>query len=212
MNSKTVGAILSAAVMLLTTLLFVLFGQAYFTKAVYWIAFVSVVCMEFAGGMLLLYAGKHPHRVAAAMGILLGAVLIGVLSVVYVMLVSQGIAFFVVFVAVVFAVAAIQALILWKHNGKDSKREGAREFFDSCRNVVAVLRSLPEGKTHSEALRLLEDDLRYADDTRFTEQDGQIKELLTQLSNGMQEPGYDPTAIIADLRSMLRQRQQMLHP
>lgn len=212
MSNKTVGAIVGAAMMVLTTLLFVLLGHGYYATAVYWIAFVAVLGMEFGGGMLLLFAKRHPHRVMAAVGVWMGSALMGGLSVVYIPLFSDGTAFFATFTVMVAAAAGLQALILWRHSGKSTRQEDAGAFFESCRNVVALLRSLPENKAHGEALRLLEDDLRYADDTRRTEQDGQIKELLTQLSNGLETPGYDPAEVISKLRSLLRQRQQMLHP
>jgi len=216
MKNKSIVTVIGAMVMVLTTLLYVLLGSAYFASPVYWIAFTAVLVMEFAGGMLLLFALGHPRRVAAAVGVLVGAAVTLAVSMVYIVLFPSGTAFFAAFVVLILAVAGGQALILWKHDAVNSARqaeqEDARAFFESCRNVVSVLRTLPEAEAYNDGLRALEDDLRYADDSRRTEQDGQIKEMLTTLSNGLQDPGYDPTAILGELRALLRQRQRLLHP
>ena len=215
MSNKTIGTILGAMVMVITTLLFVLLGSSLFDSTVYWIAFVAVLIMEFAGGMMLLFSHKHPRRVAAAVGVLLGAVLTLGVSLVFMLLFSEATAFFAAFVALAMAAAGMQALVLWKHDVVASagqiERKETRAFFESCRNVVAVLRTLPESKAYADALRRLEDDLRYVDDTRSTERDGEIKDMLNTLSNGLQDPGYDPTAILSDLKDLIRQRQHLLH-
>lgn len=214
--NKITGVIVGAVAMVLTTLLFVLMGGACFGMAVYWIGFCSVLLMEFAGIMLLLFAEGQVRRVAAAVGFLLCAVVSAVLTALLLILFPDGVAGVLVFELIVAAIASVQAVILWRHSETDQDRnvdrETTRAFFESCRKVVAVLMESPEGRPHMDGLRKLDDDLRFADDTKSTELDGSIKEMLTNLSGGLQDAGYDPTMILSELRDLLRQRQKMLHP
>lgn len=213
---KKASAIIAGAVaLLMTTLLYLLLGNSFFWMPMFWISFAAVMVLEFAAALLVALAKGDPRRVAAAVGALMGALAVVLATVVFINLLPDLFGLYCAVLVLILGSVVIEGVFLVGHSfvmeQRQAQLDSSRAYFESCRNVVTALIHSSQGQPHSEALRALEEDLRYADDTKLTDLDGGIREMLTDLSNGLQTPGYDPAMVLSELRDLICQRQKILH-
>ena len=212
---KSSAIIVGAVVMLVTTLLYLLLGSEFYALPVYWISYAVVLVLALVSALLFSVSGGEPKRVAAAIAAMFAAVVTLLVSAVFVALVPDSLGVYGAVLVLILGTVAVAIVVLIGHGAvieqKQADLNSSRVYFESCRNVVSALIHSPQGRPHLSELSSLEEDLRYLDDTKFTELDGGIKDMLNTLSSGLQTPGYDPTAVLADLKDLIRQRQRILN-
>ena len=212
---KSSAIIIGAVAMLLTTVLYLLLGDGLYELHIFWIRFATVLVLELISTLLFSMSEGEPRRVAAAVGVMLAIGIVVLISVVFLAEMPESLGLYGSALAVILSAVIVTVVVLFGHETvikeKQTSLNSSRAYFQSCRNVVFALINSPQGRPYHNALSSLEEDLRYLDDTKFTELDGGIKDMLNTLSNGLQNPGYDPTAILADLKDLIRQRQHLLH-
>jgi hypothetical protein len=212
---KSSAIIIGAVAMLVTTLLYLFLGNDFYELLMFWISFAVVLVLELIAALLFSMSEGKPRQIAAAVGVLFGVVITVLVSNWFVVVMPDSYGLYGASLALIFGAVIVEIVILVGHDAvleqKQASLESSRMYFENCRNVVFALINSPQGRPYLNELTSLEEELRYADDTKFTELDGGIKDMLTTLSNGLQNPGYDPAAILADLKDLIRQRQRLLH-
>lgn len=214
--TKNTAFALGLVLLAVVAALFLVLGWEAYWLSIYWVGFLLVMGLGAVGVVLFGLSGGEPRKVGSAVVFGLSALLMAALTCVFVVALPFDYIWFVALALVIGALTVAAAVVLWGHaavaNAKTQERNAPRSFFDGCCELVASIRFSPAGRSHDKALSALEEDLRYLDNTKFTNLDGTIRQRLELLSTAIQDPAFAAQEEIRQIRDLIRQRQHILHP
>ena len=197
---------------LVTVALYMLLCNNIFSAAVSWIAVVFTVLSEAVTTVAFAFSGGEPRRVGGAIASLIQTIITIVTSVIFIGIPFIGLMLrpYIAIYAVTFVISAIMLIVLF--NFADTKKAenvrtaAAKMAVIRCRTIVQSMINSDAGREHADKLRLLDEDLRFMDDSVSDPMDEQILSQLEALANGYTADGFPFDSTVAHIRDTIKQR------
>lgn len=212
MKNKSVALICGALIALVTVALYMLLCNNIFSAAVSRIAVVFTVLSEAVTTVAFAFSGGEPRRVGGAVASLIQTIITIVTSVIFIGIPFIGLMLrpYIAIYAVTFVISAIMLIVLF--NFADTKKAenvrtaAAKMAVIRCRTIVQSMINSDAGREHADKLRLLDEDLRFMDDSVSDPMDEQILSQLEALANGYTADGFPFDSTVAHIRDTIKQR------
>lgn len=205
-NSFVIGSI----IMVVTALVYCLATQNVFKFPMCWMCLLCILSLELVTTILCHYAHADPRKVGAALAFLLETIVMIGVSILFINVFVFSYTWYSILVIVLTAITTIISFIILQHTSavveKDAALQHSRSFMHQCRSIVQMMLTSEKGSPYTAALKALDEDIQYANDTVNSPIDAQVYASLCELSNNIGVQGYDAPAAIKDISNLMKRR------
>lgn len=210
MRKWSYSIVCGVVLILVTIVLYIVILNNLFAQLMNFITLCGVVVAEvIAVGLAFLSKGE-PRRLGAVVLFTLMVPYAIALSIVYIINFPTGYFSYIAWYFAGFLVAAGLSVVLFvfgaRRQSEQAVLQDAKNSMLEMRKLTKMIAATEAGCGHAEALRRLEEQLHYSNDSVIAPQDAEIRECLLNLRDNIAKAEYDAEAEIAKIAEMVEIR------